>query len=162
MSKIIPILLISIMLSACAVTPSPTSTPTPEPLGTPTNPPQADCSVPTDWSIHYRRTGGIAGFNQSLTLSSNGDLKVRSRNPQATETKMISATQVKTISGLLTDACPFAEDSVKGTCADCFFYELTIQMDGQTYVIGASETALNEEMFSLIFTLDKFFPTAGQ
>lgn len=162
MSKIISILLVSIILSACAVTPSPASTPTPEPLGTPTNPPQADCSVPTDWSIHYRRTGGIAGFNQSLTLNSNGDLKVQSRNPQATETKTVSATQVKTISVLLADSCPFAEDSVKGTCADCFFYELTIQMDGQTYVIGASETALSEEMFSLIFTLDQFFPTAGQ
>lgn len=162
MSKFISILLVSIILSACAVTPSPTSTPTPEPLGTPTNPPQADCGVPTDWSIHYRRTGGIAGFNQSLTLNSNGDLKVQSRNPQANETKTVSATQVKTISGLLADACPFAEGSVKGTCADCYFYELTIQMDGQTYVTSAPETALNEEMFSLIFALDQFFPTAGQ
>jgi hypothetical protein len=162
MSKIIPILVLSIVLSACAVSPSPTSTPTPEPLGTLTNPPQADCGVPTDWSIHYRRTGGIAGFNQSLTLNSKGDLKVQSQNPQAAETKTVSDTQVKTISSLLADACPFAKDSVKGACADCFFYELTIQMDGQTYVTGASETALTEEMFSLIFALDKFFPTAGQ
>ena len=162
MSKIISILLLSLVLSACAVASSPTSTPTPEPLETPTSLPQADCSAPTDWSIHYRRTGGIAGFNQSLTLNNNGALKVQSRNPQATETKTVSATQVKAISVLLADACPFAEDSVKGACADCFFYELTIQMDGRTYVVGASETALNEEMFSLIFTLDNFFPTADQ
>lgn len=162
MSKFISILLVSIILSACAVTPSPTSTPTPEPLGTPTNPPQADCSAPTDWSIHYRRTGGIAGFNQSLTLNNNGDLKIQSQNPQAAETKTVSNTQIKDISSLLADACPFTADSVKGNCADCFFYELTIRMDDQTYVTAASETALTEEMFSLVFTLDKFFPTAGQ
>lgn len=158
----IPILLIAILLSACGAAPTGTPTPSPEPLGTPTIPPQADCNTPTNWSIHYRRTGGIAGFNQSLTLNSNGNLKVQSLKPQATDTKTVSDAQIKTISGLLADACPFTSDSTKkGTCADCFFYELTIQMDGQMYVTGASETELTVEMFGLIFTLDKFFQTAG-
>jgi hypothetical protein len=160
MRKIIPILLLAILLSACGA--ASTITPSPEPLGTPTSPPQADCSPSTDWTIHYRRSGGIAGFNQSLTLNSDGNLKVQSLKPQATDTKTISDDQIKNISGLLADACPFTAESTKGTCADCFSYELTIQMGGQIYVTDASETGLTEEMFGLVFTLDKFFPTAGQ
>jgi len=160
MSKIIVLPLIIIVLSACAGMPA--STPTPEPLGTPTSPPDAACSSPSDWTIQYKRTGGIGGFDQSLTLESDGSLTVQSEHPPVDEQMTIPEDHVKTITDLLVQACPFKAGPTEGVCADCFTYELNIQMDGQTYAVQALDTTLTEELRPLISILDEFLQVTSQ
>jgi len=160
MSKIIPTLLVGIVLSACAGLPA--STPLAEPLGTPTSSSNAACNTPSNWTIQYNRSGGFAGFNQSLILYSDGNLIIQSERPPVDEQKTISEDQVKAITGLLVNACPFEVDSGKGVCADCFIYALTIQMDSQTYVIEASDVTLAEELHPLINDLSQFLQETEQ
>ena len=160
MSKIIPILLISIVLSAC--TRLPASIPSAEPLGTPTNSSNATCNTPSNWTIQYNRSGGFAGFNQSLTLYSDGNLIIQSERPPVDEQRTISEDQVKTITELLVNACPFEVDSGKAVCADCFIYTLTIQMGGQTYVIEASDVTLPDEFQPLISALSQLLQDTEQ
>ena len=160
MSKITILLLISIVLSACAVMPA--NTPLPEPVGTPTSRSSTACSAPTNWTIQYNRSGGFAGFNESMTLDSGGNLTVKSERPPADVQETISDDQVKEISKLLGQACPFETDSSKDSCADCFMYDLNIQMDGQTYTVHASDMTLIEELQPLISALDQLLQDAGQ
>jgi hypothetical protein len=160
MSKITIILLISIVLSACSGMRA--NTPLPEPVGTPTSRSSTACSAPTNWTIQYNRSGGFAGFNQSITLDSSGNLTVKSERPPADMQETISDDQVKAISKLLGQACPFEMDSSKDSCADCFIYDLNIQMDGQTYTVHASDVTLTEELQPLISALDQLLQNAGQ
>jgi hypothetical protein len=131
-------------------------------LGTPASSSQADCGVPTNWTIQYTRSGGFVGLEQSLTLKSDGSLKVQNEKPPADETKTVSSAQLETISNQLVRACPFTVEATKGVCADCYSYELTIQMDGRTYTVEAIDTTLTEELRPLINALGELFPTVGQ
>ena len=161
MSKFIPILLVSIILSACAVSPQ-VSTPTPEPLPTPTSLSSVACGAPSTWTIQYNRSGGFAGFNETLTLDNDGSLKVQSERPSVNVQKTISADQVKAITELLVRACPFEAGPTNGVCADCFFYDLNIQMDDRTYTVQASDVTLTKDLQPLIGTLSQLLQDAGQ
>jgi hypothetical protein len=160
MSKIISLLLISILLSACGAAPE--STPAPEQLGTPTQLADASCSPPSSWTIEYHRTGGIAGFDQMLTLHSDGSLIVQSEQPAVDKQIMIPEDHVEPIRNLLVQACPFETGRADGVCADCYNYELNVEMDGRTYTVQATDTTLTEDLHPLISTLDEFLQLAGQ
>lgn len=164
MSKITLLLFFSIILSACSGMSASNSTPEPPgtPLSTPTGPSKADCSPPSNWTIEYHRTGGIAGFDQSLTLQSDGSLTIKNKQPPMEKQTTIPEDHLKPIADLLVQACPFEVNKTGGNCADCFIYELEIQMDGKSYTVQAQDTNLSEELRSLTSTLDEFLQLAGQ
>jgi len=160
-SKITFILLISLVLSACAG--MSVRTPTTEPLGTPTSPSKAACSPPAKWSIQFDRSGGFAGINESMILDSGGSLEVQSERPPKVVEKTVSPNQVDAITDLLVKTCPFTIDLTKGNeCADCFVYDLNIQMDGQTYSVQATDVTLTEELHPLIDALNQLMQNSEQ
>jgi len=145
------ILVIGTILSACAG--APVDTVEQEPLGTPISQPDTACSIPTQWSIQFNRSGGFAGVNESLTLDSGGSLRVQSERPAVNVRNTISGDQVNAIGELLVRACPFEMKPNDAGCADCFLYKLDVQMDGQTYVMLATDVTLTEELHPLISEL---------
>ena len=151
MKKIIILLLFMITLSACAGAAG--NTQVPEQLGTPTSNRQSGCSIPSQWVIQFSRSGGFAGFEESLTLDSGGRLAVQSERPAADVRKTLSKDQVAAVSGLLAEACPFEMKPNDAGCADCYLYKLDIQMDGQTYVMLATDVTLTDELQPLISEL---------
>jgi hypothetical protein len=153
MSKIIPLLIIGILLMACAWVTA--STPVPEPVETPTSSLNSACSPPSNWVIQFNRSGGFAGFNESMTLDSDGKMTVQSERPPANEERTISENQINAITELLVKACPFEVEPEKGGCADCFLYDLNIRMDDRTYNIQASDVTMTEEMQPLIGILSQ-------
>lgn len=160
MTKVISLLLIfGIALSACAGTFA--STMEPEPLGTPTNSSTTACGVPANWTIQYNRSGGFGGFNQSLTLQSDGSLTIQSEYPPANVQKSISIEQANEISNLIAQACPFKMEPNDMGCNDCFIYNLNIQMNGQTYVILATDVTLADEVYPLIDVLSQLLQDTG-
>ena len=132
--KVVLFLIFSIVLSACAG--EPVSTIEPAPLGTPASPSDSACSVPASWMIQFKRTGGIAGFNQSLT--------------PANVQKSISKSQIDNITNLLAQGCPFEMEPNDAGCADCFVYNLKVQMNGQSYVMLATDVTLTDQLHPLI------------
>lgn len=151
MTKIFITLLIGIILSACAGVP--VSTQVPVPLGTPLNQPETACSIPTQWVVQFNRSGGFAGFNELLTLNSGGRLTVQSERPAAEIRKTLSKDQVATVTGYLAEACPFEMKPNDAGCADCFLYKLDVEMDGQNYVMLATDVTLTDELHPLISEL---------
>lgn len=162
MTKFFSIFLVSITLAACAVSPPPTNTPTPEPLATPTSSSSVACSSPSTWTIQYNRSGGFAGFDETLTLDSSGNLIIQSERPPINEHKTISADQVQAITKLLVQACPFEAGPTNGVCADCFFYDLNVRMDGRMYTVQASDVTLTKKLQPLIGALSQFLQDSGQ
>jgi hypothetical protein len=146
--KAILFLVFSIVLSACGG--EPVSTVEPAPLGTPTGLSASACSIPASWTVQFKRTGGIAGFNQSMTLQSDGSLKIQSENPPANVQKSISKSQIDNITNLLAQGCPFKMEPNDAGCADCFIYNLSVQMNGQTYTMLATDVTLTDQLRPLI------------
>jgi len=160
MTKVIPLLLIfGIALSACAG--ASVSTVEPGPLGTPTNSSAVACSTPANWTIQFNRSGGFAGFKQSLTVHSDGSLTIQSENPPANVQKSISKEQVSEITNLLAQACPFKMQPNDVGCADCFIYNLNIQMNGQSYGMLATDVTLTDEVYPLIDMLSQLLQDTG-
>ena len=162
MTKVLPLVLFiifSIALSACAGTS--VSTMAPELLGTPTGSSATDCNTPANWMIQFNRSGGIAGFNQSLTLQSDGGLVIQSESPPANVQKSISKEQVSEITNLLVQACPFNMQPNDLGCADCFIYKLSVQMNGQTYGMLATDVTLTDEVYPLINMLSQLLQDTG-
>ena len=161
MTKVIPLLLLfCTALTACAGAPA--GTRVPESLGTPTGQLHTACSVPVQWTIHFERSGGFAGFDESLNLDSSGNLTVQSERPPVDVKKTISNDQVNAIAGLLAEACPFEMKPNDAGCADCFLYKLDVQMDGQTYVMLATDVTLTEDLHPLIDVLNGLLQDAAQ
>ena len=154
MTKVISLLVIfSFALSACAEA---SGTTQPGPLGTPIASSTAACSLPANWTIQFNRSGGIAGFNQTMTLQSDGSMKIESEKPPANVRKAISKEQVGQIANLLAQACPFEMKPNDLGCADCFIYKLSVQMNGQTYNMLATDVTLTDQVYPLINTLNQF------
>jgi hypothetical protein len=159
MKKIIPLLLTLFLLSACGGNPADTQEPAP--LSTPSGQSESNCSVPTNWTIEYNRSGGFAGFNETMTLQSNGSLKINSENPPANSQRSISPDQINAIANLLAQACPFEMEANDAGCADCFLYKLNIQMDGQSYVMLATDVTLSDDVHPLIDALSQLLQDTG-
>ena len=157
MSKIFLLLFICIvLLSACSAMPA--NTPTLEPLATApaaTRSTTTECSPPSTWQIELNRSGGFAGLEESLTLDSTGSLVVQSERPPKNVQKTISRDQVDAITELLVQACPFKIEPAKKECADCFVYDLKIQMDEHTYSEQFSDMTFAEEMRPLVEALNQ-------
>jgi len=162
MSKIISLLFIGILLSACAGVPANAPTSMPEPAATPTRSSSSACNSPSSWTIRFNRSGGFAGFNETLTLDNGGNLTIQSERPPVDVQKIISEVQVATFTELLSQTCPFDVALNKGTCADCFIYDLEIEMDGQTYSVQASDVTLSEELQPLVGALSQLLQDTSQ
>lgn len=159
MSKIVPLLLLSILVSACGAMPA--SSPTPEPASIPTSLPSDSCAPASDWSIELNRSGGIAGFDQTLTVNSSGALMIKSERPPAEVERTLAPAEIEQIAGLLIEACPFEPARSQGTCADCFTYGLEIQMDSRFYSVQATDVTLTPELQTLTDILSQYIQTTN-
>ena len=95
-------------------------------------------------------------------MQSDGSLMVQSERPAIDEQVTLPKDHLEPIQNLLVQACPFTIAKKEDNCADCYIYDLRIEMNGQSYDIQASDMTLNEELRPLITTLDEFFQVTGQ
>jgi len=157
------LILVSIMgvLSACGgivvTEPIPTETSEPIPASTPQQSTQASTCMAGEWSLEFHRSGGFAGFDESLTLNSDGKLVVDSNSPQVSFERTIPADEIQRIADQLEAACPFEADSKAGNCADCFGYTLTVKTGKETYRLSGNDTTLTDEQSALVSSLQQYF-----
>lgn len=117
--------------------------------------PKNQTDVPRDqfqeWSIDFERSGGFAGVQQSLTITSVGQLVVYENREQIYQAQ-ISSREMEQITTHLKAAYPFETDQVTrqlpDNCPDCFQYSLEIKLDGQRYAIGLNDDSLPDSEFS--------------
>ena len=169
--ELVVYLFTSILLIGCItsvpskplMTPSPTTSQSPEFTPTQLIPTkilatmESPCQTPEKWNIDFQREGGIMGLTQMLNISSDGSIKVEDTQKEISFDRTLDFTQIQDIENLLLQACPFETQKTKQTCADCFEYALSINMEGTVYRVKVKEDSIPEAMQPLIGYLNKLF-----
>jgi len=126
----------------------------PIPVATPT---QAAACMGSGWSLEFHRTGGFAGFDENLTLNSDGKLVVSSTNPKTDFERTLPGDEVQRIADQLEAACPFEAASKAVNCADCFGYTLMVDTGNKTYHLQGNDVTLTDEQGALVSSLQGYF-----
>ena len=98
--------------------------------------------VPTEvpWRLQLRLSGGFAGLNRELELSSTGELSASDRRRDTHVTARVSSDEIAKI-GSLIPATP-ASPAGKSGCADCFLYDVTLFLRERSVVVRTDDISL--------------------
>lgn len=81
---------------------------------------QPGCELSGEWSVELHRSGGIAGIDQQLVISNDGELVVEDRDTKAKITGSIPTQDLDALKAALLEACPFPTPPRARPCPDCF------------------------------------------
>lgn len=109
----------------------------------PTQPASAPSSaVPAEeaWRLEFHLSGGFAGLNRELELSSTGELSAADRRRDTHVAARVSSDEIAKIGSLIpvTPASPTG----KSGCADCFLYDITLHVRGRSVVVRTDDISL--------------------
>lgn len=144
----------------------PATPPTPaRPTDTPATPARPTSMLADDVVVIYRKTGGIMGMDETLTIRADGTLTLRSRRPDQQTTKVDPAT-LKPLLGLLGSA-EFAalEPAYRALGADLFVYEISLPGRAKPTVVtmdGAQPPAVLEQAIEQLEQLRQLLPEPGR
>jgi hypothetical protein len=129
-----------------------------EPLKTPTlvEPVKSDLpSLEGEWTINMTHSGGIMGLSRSIEISSDGKYTVVDERSKKSVTKKLSANELSKLMEIVSNTEYLSpERSLPSACADCFIYDLEIQMDGKKFSTQLDDITLpNSGMETLIVYL---------
>ncbi len=90
-------------------------------------------AVSTDsaWTLHFSYSGGIAGFDRTLEVGSNGQGTATDARTGKTVKIQLTSAQLAQLHELAGKAI-FREDTRPGVCADCFVYTIEIESGNGT------------------------------
>lgn len=105
----------------------------------------------TAWTLTFAMSGGIAGLDRQLELTSAGSATAVDRRRKLTRAASVSADELKTIDALVASARSL--DARAPGCRDCFEYALDIQSGGNRITVRAHDTAMGGAAAQLVDTL---------
>jgi hypothetical protein len=132
MNKFILSLLITlIFLSSCGTAGS--IKPIQQPLASPSN----------NWNVTLTQSGGIAGVQLTVDISSDGQLKAEDQRSQRSASKILPSQTIALLRGLVFNAIASYGSVPLSACADCFIYNLEIQSDDKDIKIQVDDSTIN-------------------
>jgi hypothetical protein len=102
--------------------------------------PSAPVPIGEPWRLEIHLSGGFAGLDRQLELSSTGELTASDRRRDTHITARLSAGEIAQIDALIPVA-PAVSASRTG-CADCLLYDLTLYVHGQSVVVHLDDISL--------------------
>lgn len=102
--------------------------------------PSAPVPVGEPWRLEIHLSGGFAGLDRQLELSSTGELTASDRRRDTHFTARLPAGDIAQIDSLIPVAP--AESARRTGCADCLLYDLTLHAHGQSVVVHLDDTSL--------------------
>ncbi|MEO8260257.1 MAG: hypothetical protein ABI868_23120 [Acidobacteriota bacterium] len=106
-----------------------------------TAPSPAQAGTTGSWQLSFHLSGGFAGMDRRLELSSTGALTVRDRKRSTDVGVQVAASEVARIAALIPDMKVVAAGG-RSTCRDCFNYDLEIQGQGRSQVVHLDDVTL--------------------
>ena len=95
------------------------------------------------WNIKLTQSGGIAGVLLTVEVTSDGLLKAENQRSQQIVTKFLSSQTVFELKKLIVSTVSSASKTTQSACADCFIYDLEIQLDGSNVKIHVDDVTIN-------------------
>ncbi|HVN16849.1 MAG TPA: hypothetical protein VMT73_13985 [Anaerolineales bacterium] len=142
MSRFLTVLLLTVLLTACAPR-------APQPQGTPPEPTQ---SAPTpissgNWTVELNQSGGIMGLQRNVTITSDGKVVMVDKHTNQIVNSQLSPKDLSQFKSLL-DSLVFDNSGSRSSgCADCFYYDLEIQTGTQHFLIQLDDVSLADSDF---------------
>jgi hypothetical protein len=128
------VLLVTLLITGCG------SFPSPEPLNTPTIKPSAPGS---DWTIKMTQSGGIMGLSRSIEVSSDGKYTVVDERSNKTVTGELTTNELSELNELIVNSNYEPATKPNGNeCADCFVYDLEMQVNGEKLSVQLNDVSL--------------------
>lgn len=132
-------MMLSLLMLGCAsASAAPTSQPTP-------------VSVETGWTIKMTQSGGIMGLKRSIEVNSDGSYTVNNERPSQHVSGTLTKSQLDGLTNLLT-TMQFTPAHPAGVCADCFIYEIDIQVNGNQTLIQVDDLSLPDSGMNPLIT----------
>ena len=126
------VLIIGLFLAACGPAQIVPPADQPQPLPSPTE----------SWQLSFTQSGGFAGVQLQLDVSSDGRLTAEDLRSGKTVTKQLDAATLNKLSGLAASLALSAPQTPRSACADCFLYDLQVTSGGRTVKLHADDTTL--------------------
>jgi hypothetical protein len=95
-----------------------------------------------NWTLTFHLTGGFAGFDRALDLSSKGAATARDARRQQQITAQVPRDELATIEQLIAQA-KSTESQRRDTCRDCIEYSIDIDASGRRTGIRLNDTSLS-------------------
>jgi hypothetical protein len=110
------------------------------------------------WRLEIHLSGGFAGLDRQLDLSSTGELTASDRRRDAHVTARVAAGDIAQINSLIPVAAVASAN--RTGCADCLLYDLTLHAHGQSVVVHLDDITLGRSgveplIRSLLTLLDR-------
>ena len=107
-----------------------------------------------DWTVELRLTGGFAGLNRALSVSSDGRYTASDIGLGQEVSGVLAANDLEAIRSVLVGACPMSVADRPPACADCFEYSIIGEWDGERFEALANDASLPESRLApLVETL---------
>ena len=104
------------------------------------------------WEIDYEVSGGFAGIQRKMNLSSDGKLIATDLKHKRTVEQQISEEQLTRITNMLTTInCQQVSDvrsKLSDRCADCFLHSLTLTIDDQQHTTSHNDISLRHSPYT--------------
>ncbi len=131
-------LTITLFLSSCSQVKS-----FPQPLPSPSS----------KWTVKLNQSGGIAGIQLSVEISSDGQLKAEDQRSHRIVTQSLPPQTITKIHQLLSNTSVSATGVPQSGCADCFIYDLEIQTEESDYHINVDDVTMKNSNATGLITL---------
>ena len=130
-------LMLALFLAACG--PATITPPDAQPLPSPSGPQPSPAGA---WDITLSQSGGIAGVQLNVEVSSDGRLTAEDQRSGKKVTKELDAATLEQLSRLVSAITTSTPGSPHSNCADCFLYDLQITSGSQRAHVQADDTTL--------------------
>jgi hypothetical protein len=103
--------------------------------------------VPTpakDWRIELSQTGGFAGVDLSIQVTSDGKMTASDERAHRTVSRPLSEAKIDELHKLVARVAPTPTQTPPSVCADCFIYRLEITSSSGTVIVRADDISLGQ------------------
>ena len=97
-----------------------------------------------DWSIIFSYSGGIAGLSRQIQISSDGQFTAMDVYGNNTATGTLTPDQMAELKELIESSEYIAPVGIEGGCADCFYYEISIQGSDNNFNVQTDDINISD------------------
>jgi hypothetical protein len=98
------------------------------------------------WNLLLHISGGLAGFNRELRVSSTGDVTAIDRRRQVTAARRLSASELTQLDSLVAKLSA-NQSTTNARCRDCLRYHVEIRTSVSTITADLDDTTIVETVF---------------